>query len=95
MPSALFYLQYSQLLFNIYSSYIFCILTQVSFDITLTASSCTEELIHGRNLTIRAPGFGHVVVELTGLCDCDCTNNPVGSFVYPYLHIIILLFVVY
>jgi len=45
----------------------------------VTAQSCTEELINGRNLTVRIPGFGQFVMELTGVCNCSCTGNPVGS----------------
>jgi len=33
----------------------------------------------GRNLSIKIPGFGEVVMELIGLCDCNCSATPVGS----------------
>ena len=52
---------------------------QVSFNVTLTALTCTNELINGTDLTVRVPGFGKFVVELSGVCDCNCTNNPVRS----------------
>ena len=55
---------------------------QVSFNVTVTAQKCTDELINGRNLTVNIPGFGQFVVEMTGVCECSCDNNPVGYPAY-------------
>ena len=46
---------------------------QVSFSITLTA----DELINDIDWTVRIPGFGQFVAELTGVRDCNCTGNLV------------------
>lgn len=29
---------------------------------------------------MRVPGFGQFVVEVEGVCDCECTQNPVWKF---------------
>ena len=50
----------------------FCIL-QASFNITLTADKLTNDI----DWTVRIPGFGQFVVELTGVSDCNCNSNPV------------------
>ncbi|XP_065897542.1 integrin beta-1-like [Dysidea avara] len=47
-----------------------------NFIVSLSAQSCTEELQNGANLTVRVPGFGQFVVEIEGVCDCECTDNP-------------------
>ena len=46
---------------------------QASFRVILTA----DELINDIDWTVRIPGFGQFVVELTGVSDCNCTGNPV------------------
>ena len=68
------------------STYIPYILVQVSFEVTLTAQTCTDELTNGKNLTIRIPGFGQSVVELTGVCDCNCASIPVRILFLWTLH---------
>ena len=35
---------------------------------------------NGSNLTVRIPGFGQFVLELNGVCGCECTNNPVRPY---------------
>jgi len=36
-------------------------------------------------MTVRIPGFGQFVVEIKGVCDCDCTDNPVGKVLQMYI----------
>jgi len=49
--------------------------------------------MNGVDLTISVPGFGNIVAELTGICDCNCTNNPVRNYVSLLFVIILTLFV--
>lgn len=56
------------------------LLQQASFDVVVTAQSCTDELMAGRNMTVRIPGFGQFVIELTGVCGCNCTSFPVSIY---------------
>ena len=56
-------------------------IVQVSFNITLTTFMCTDELMNGIDWLVKIPGFGEFEVELTGVCDCSCINNPVRCLI--------------
>ena len=57
------------------------IVLQVSFNITLTTFTCTDELMNGIDWIVKIPGFGQFEVKLTGVCDCSCVNNRVRCLI--------------
>lgn len=51
-----------------------------TFNVTVTAQSCSEELRNeGVDVTVRIPGFGQFVMELSGVCECGCTSNEIPN----------------
>ena len=73
----------------------------------MTAERCSEELQNGQDVVVRIPGFGQFLMQLTGVCDCNCSSQTVGHyffclsfFIYKYfsrkkiVHFVILAMVV-
>jgi len=46
----------------------------VEFNVTVTAATCDSEFVlNGGNFSINVNGFGTVMVDFQGICECDCS----------------------
>ncbi|XP_065897548.1 integrin beta-1-A-like [Dysidea avara] len=52
----------------------------VEFNVTVTAATCDAAFVsNGGNFSINIDGFGSVMVDFQGICECDCTSNAVPN----------------
>lgn len=49
----------------------------VHFNVSVTLTSCTEEMKRGEQTTqpLYVPGYGQLLMSIEGLCQCDCEQN--------------------
>lgn len=54
---------------------------EVTFRVSVTLESCTDALRDGGEipLTVRVPGFGSTIINLRGVCNCDCEEDTSES----------------
>ena len=51
----------------------------MEFSVTVTAATCDAAFVsNGGNFSININGFGSVMVDFQGICECDCTSNAVS-----------------
>lgn len=51
----------------------------MTFNVTITASSCDIDSVRNSSFAIIIPGYGNVEVDFEGICSCECTTMNVSK----------------